>query len=76
MVEKRCFPWHQWGRWAQYEEKGQGMMTGFAIPKEKRGETVRYCEVRQYRICERCGKAEDEFLKEGPLLTEWTTTHA
>ena len=72
MAEKTCWFRHDWGRWKQYEERGRM----FAMTKAGPSGVQDYIEVHQARSCGRCGKVEDQFVKDGPLLVDWTATHA
>jgi len=51
-----CFFSHHWGRWQQYEETGMTRIVSF------------YTETRQRRVCQRCGRMQDEIVKAGPLI--------
>lgn len=54
----RCiFPWqHRWTRWTQWERK---------VVNPLNGQTADAGELRQKRTCIRCGKMQDELVREG-----------
>jgi hypothetical protein len=59
-----CALWHSWGEWRMYEERGLfilGRLTGAP------GREVNYSETRQIRKCGKCGKVQDEHVKDGPM---------
>lgn len=48
-----CFLFHKWGKWEQYEKR---IVTYVYKTQEKFDSS----EQRQRRICEKCGKMQDE----------------
>lgn len=51
---------HKWSKWEQYEWVGSVTGVGVLLPKELRGKRIPIVESRQSRICEICGKMQDE----------------
>lgn len=49
---------HNWLKWEQYEWRGQKTYI-------QSGATVWLSERRQRRVCDRCGKEQDELVREG-----------
>lgn len=60
-----CWLHHQWSRWQQYEERGTALF-GILAPKAIQGKEHHYVETRQQRTCKRCGKMEDDLVRDGP----------
>jgi len=56
-----CF-FHKWSKWEQYTESGRCALLGLLVPKDLRGKPFDYTEKRQYRICQKCGKKQDELV--------------
>lgn len=63
-----CFPFHDWGKWKTYEERGT-LTYGPYLPAGGRA-TRPYVETRQVRGCKACGKIEDELVRGGPKPPE------
>lgn len=57
-----CFIFHEWTKWEQYTETGIEIL-GLLAPKNMRGKEVRYNDLRQRRVCKKCGKMEDTLVK-------------
>lgn len=56
-----CLMFHKWDKWATYTESGT-MIGGVLSPMK--GKAFRYTEIRQRRCCLRCGKIQDEWVKD------------
>ena len=54
-----CWLFHKWSKWKLYEETG----TVTALFLKRLDPPVPYSEVRQRRVCERCGKVQDEWVR-------------
>lgn len=48
--------WHKWGKWKQYEVE--------LSEAAKRYKSIGV-EVRQKRVCEKCGTMQDKLVREG-----------
>lgn len=55
-----CLIFHRWGKWVQYQEHGTAIG---GVMSPMRGKSYQYIEYRQKRICEKCGKIQDEIYK-------------
>jgi len=55
--KKSCFWGHDWSKWEQYSVTGQIQRTPFSK------DFLPYEEERQVRICNRCGKKQDEAVR-------------
>lgn len=55
---------HKWTKWEQYEEEGTSTGVGLLVPRELRGIAVPYSESRQKKHCLKCGKIQDELIKD------------
>ena len=50
MIKLKCFPFHSWGKWTQYQVTHRYSVSHREIEK------------RQNRTCEVCGKEQDEMV--------------
>lgn len=57
-----CFILHKWGKWEQYELHYK--YTPRIASKYLQEKTYSSTDLRQRRICKRCGKMQDELVKE------------
>lgn len=53
---------HKWGKWEQYVWDGFIVMTGLLVPKDQQGVQMPISEMRQKRICKKCGYMQEEKL--------------
>jgi hypothetical protein len=53
---------HKWGRWEQYKWAGTVVYSGLMIPQDMRGKSIPHEERRQRRVCEICGKMQEEVI--------------
>lgn len=57
-----CLIFHKWGKWEQYYEHGR-VFPGVVFCKNMPAEGTPYTDLRQKRICEKCGKIQDVLVK-------------
>ena len=50
MIKLKCFPFHSWGKWTQYQVTHRYSENNFNLEK------------RQKRTCDVCGKEQDEMV--------------
>lgn len=57
-----CFWSHKWGKWEAYQEP---MYSTLIVRGPCAGQKIdnRLGDFRQKRVCERCGKTQDELVK-------------
>ena len=51
-----------WHKWKEYKQKITGM-PGIFAPKSAQGKEYQSMEIRQKRICKKCGKIQDELIR-------------
>jgi hypothetical protein len=57
----RCW-FHKWGKWEPYTWQGTKTAVGVLYPSDIIGKSFPCTEQRQKRVCERCGKMQDELV--------------
>jgi hypothetical protein len=57
----KCFPFHHWSKWEQYDEKVTHTL-GRIMPKNVQGKECTSIEKRQKRNCMECNKEQDELV--------------
>ncbi len=56
--------WHRWAKWEKYELK-YVFVPGRNAPEKVQGKELNCMDLRQKRCCEKCGRWQDELLREG-----------
>lgn len=63
-----CFVFHEWSKWEQYDHQ-YSFYLGRIAPKEVQGKVLHNVDLRQRRVCLKCGKMQDELVSEGVGLS-------
>ncbi len=58
-----CFFGHDWSKWEKYDHRYK-VSPGITSPVELRGKWFDAQDVRQKRHCEKCGRNQDELIRE------------
>ncbi len=61
---KQCLLFHKWNKWEEFHEPSTVTYVGLIYPKDMRGKTFNTVLHYQRRICERCGKVDEETIKQ------------
>lgn len=65
-VLKMCV-FHKWSKWNQYDYHYKFLTGVFSTP-ENRNKLFDSVDIRQWRVCEKCGKMQDELVVENMSL--------
>ncbi len=57
-----CIFFHRWSKWTAYDDTGYRIYTGLLIDAEIKGKPFPYIDKKQRRICNDCGKIQDELI--------------
>lgn len=60
---KECLLFHKWSKWEELHEPDTVTYIGRIYPKDMRGKTFHIIRHYQRRVCERCGRVEQEEIE-------------